>query len=261
MKIFRKMLLLVFLWSGYSSASAQLYTGMSGLIHVPSAEMHKEGNARIGMYFLNKEFTPDGKGFAYKGEKYNTTDYYLSITPFWWMEASYTFTLQKTLAEGRERPKFNQKDRYFSLKLSPIQEKKGKWWPSVAVGANDFYGTGDKDKLTDEQIARGDDGNSQYFCNYYVAMSKHLDVKRHELGVHLAYRHFKRNYNNIWNGVVGGITYRPSFAQNLRAIAEYTGNEINVGADCLLWKHLFLQVVLQDGKYFSGGVCFCVNLF
>lgn len=256
----RRYILLGLLCICATTLHAQLYTGMSGLIHVPSAEMNKEGNARIGMYFLNKEFTPD-KGFAHNGAKYNTTDYYLSITPFWWMEASYTFTLQKSLAEGREKPKFNQKDRYFSLKLSPIQEKKGNWWPSVAIGANDFYGTEDKDKLTEEQIARGDDGHSLFFCNYYVAMSKHLDIKRHELGVHLTYRHFKRNYNNKWNGLVGGITYRPSFVQNLRAIAEYTGNEINVGADCLLWKHLFLQVVLQDGKYFSGGLCFQTNLF
>lgn len=57
-----------------------------------------------------------------------------------------------------------------------------------------------------------------------------------------------------------GITYRPSFARNLRVIAEYTENEINVGADCLLWRHLLLQISLQDGKYFSGGVCFCINL-
>lgn len=256
----RRFILLGLLYISATALRAQLYTGMSGLIHVPSAEMHKEGDVRIGMYFMNKEFTPDGKGFAYKGEKYNTTDYYLSITPFWWLEASYTFTLQKTLAEGREKPKFNQKDRYFSLKLSPIREKEGRWWPSIAIGANDFYGTGDEDDLTDEQIARGDDGNSLYFCNYYVAATKHLYIKRHELGVHLTYRHFKREYNSKWNGVVGGITYRPSFANNLRVIAEYTGNEINIGADCLLWKHLFLQVVLQEGKYFSGGLCFCVNL-
>lgn len=240
---------------------AQLYTGMSGLIHVPSAEMHKEGDMRIGMYFMNKKFTPDGKGFAYKGEKYNTTDYYLSITPFWWMEASYTFTLQKTLTEGREKPKFNQKDRYFSLKISPIREKEGKWWPSIAIGANDFYGTGDKDKLTYEQIAHDDDGNSQYFCNYYVATTKHFYLKRHEVGVHLAYRQYKREYNGKWNGVVGGITYRPSFARNLRVIAEYTGNEVNIGMDCLLWKHLFLQGGLQNGKYFSSGICFQMNLF
>lgn len=257
----RRFILIGMLCICANALHAQLYTGMSGLIHVPSAEMHKEGDVRIGMYFMNKEFTPDGNGFAYKGEKYNTTDYYLSITPFWWMEASYTFTLQKTLAEGREKPKFNQKDRYFSLKLSPIREKEDEWWPSVAVGANDFYGTGDKDDLTDVQIANGDDGNSQYFCNYYAAATKHFHIMRHELGVHLAYRHFKREYNSKWNGVVGGITYRPSFARNLRAVAEYTGNEINIGADCLLWKHLFLQAVLQDGKYFSGGVCFQMNLF
>lgn len=239
---------------------AQFYTGMSGLIHVPSAEMNKEGNARIGMYFLNKEFTPD-KGFSYRGEKFNTTDYYLSITPFWWIEIGYTFTLQKTLAEGQEKPKYNQKDRYFSFKLSPIQEKKGKWWPAIAIGANDFYGTGDKDKLTEEQIAHGDDGNSLYFCNYYVAVTKHFYVKQHELGVHLAYRHFKRDYNAKWNGFVGGITYRPSFFPDLRVIAEYTGDDINIGIDLLLWKHLFLQAVLQDGKYFSGGVCFQTDLF
>lgn len=252
----KKIIILCLLCICVTTLRAQLYTGMSGLIHVPSAEMNGEGDARIGMYFLNNHLTPE-QGFG----KYNTTDYYLSITPFWWIEVSYTFTLQKTLAEGFQTPKFNQKDRYFSLKICPVREKEGKWWPSIAVGANDFYGTGDKDQLTDEQIAQGSDGNSLYFCNYYVAVTKHLCIKRHELGFHMAYRHFKREYNSKWNGVVGGITYSPSFARNLRAIAEYTGNEVNIGADCLLWKHLFLQVVLQDGKYFSGGICFQTNLF
>ena len=257
----KKIIILFCLCICITTLRAQLYTGTSGLIHVPSADMNKEGDARIGMYFLNRNFTPGGKGFAYQGEKYNTTDYCLSITPFWWMEASYTFTLQKTLAEGRDHPKFNQKDRYFSLKLSPVREREGKWWPSIAVGANDFYGTGDKDQLTDEQIERGDDGNSQYFCNYYVAATKYFCIKRHEVGVHLAYRHFKREYNAKWNGVVGGVTYSPSFARNLRAIVEYTGNEINIGADCLLWRHLFLQAAMVEGRYFTGGLCFQTNLF
>ena len=70
-----------------------------------------------------------------------------------------------------------------------------------------------------------------------------------------------KNYNSKWNGVVGGITYNPSLARSLRVIAEYTGNEVNIGADCLLWKHLLLQATLQNGKYFSGGVCFQTNLF
>lgn len=62
---------------------AQQYTGMSGLIHVPSGEMDEAGEARVGAHFLNKEFTPD-KGFNYEG-KYNTLSHYLSITPFSWL--------------------------------------------------------------------------------------------------------------------------------------------------------------------------------
>lgn len=51
-------------------ASAQLYTGLSGLIHTPSADMNEEGTARIGSYFMNSHFTPDD-GFSYGGR--NTT--------------------------------------------------------------------------------------------------------------------------------------------------------------------------------------------
>lgn len=33
---------------------AQQYTGMSGLIHVPSGEMDEAGEARVGAHFLRK---------------------------------------------------------------------------------------------------------------------------------------------------------------------------------------------------------------
>lgn len=237
------------------SLLAQQYTGMSGLIHTPSAEMDKEGDARVGVHFLNREFSPNN--FSY-----HTTTHYLSITPFSWVEIGYTCTLMKGIKviDGNVTDGgYSHKDRYFSVKIQPVKE--GRWWPALAIGTNDPYGTGNKDKLTDEQIARGDDGNSQYFCNYFVAATKHLYIKQHELGVHLAYRHFKRDYNSKWNGIVGGITYRPSFARSLRAIAEYTSNDINIGIDCLLWKYFLLQASLQDGRYFSGGVCFRTNLF
>ena len=102
---------------------------------------------------------------------------------------------------------------------------------------------------------------NQIFGNVYVAATKHLDIEGHCIGFHLAYRKWKRSCNRKWNGPVGGITFRPSFLKSLRAIAEYTGNEVNIGADCLLWKHLLLQASLQNGKYFSGGVCLQMNLF
>ena len=231
--------------------SAQQYTGMSGLIHVPTAEMDKEGDARIGVHFLNREMTPNESFFYNNGKKYHTFSHYLSFTPFSWMELGYTCTLlrKKSKPSDSSIGHYGLKDRYFSLKLRPLKE--GKWWPAIAVGCNDFW---------DSRASVSGEGGELYFGNLYAAASKHFDIGLHEVGVHVAYRHYRRKYNKKWDEPIGGITYCPSFARNLRVIAEYTGNEINVGADCLLWRHLLLQVSLQDGKYFSGGVCFCINL-
>lgn len=255
MRLFRQMLLSVFLSAGCLSSPAQLYTGLSGLINTPSAEMSEEGTARVGGYFMSKHFTPDDDGrygFVYDGRKYNTADFYLSVTPFKWIELGYTFTLQKSLLEGYDKPKYNQKDRYFSVKLNPLRE--GRYHPAIAIGSNDFIGSPTK------RHGHGGSG-AGYFCNYYVVATKHFKPAGHQIGINLAYRYCPTVYSEKWEGVVGGVTWQPKWVPNLRAIAEYTGNEINIGADCLLWRHLFLQVVLQDGKHFSGGVCCQVNLF
>lgn len=225
---------------------AQQYTGMSGLIHVPSADMCPEGEARIGGHFLNREFVPD-EAFNCLGKgKYHTTDHYLSITPFSWLELGYTCTLMKGLKDSSKPDDigFYHKDRYLSFKVRPLRENK--WWPSIAVGSNDPVTTSSK--------------RNRIFSNFYVAATKHLDLKGHSIGFHLAYRKWKYNYNSKWNGPVGGITYQPSFQPNLRVIAEYTGDDVNVGFDWKLWKHLLVQSSLQNGKYFSGGICFCINL-
>lgn len=255
MKDLRWMFLLVFLLVGYSSMHAQQYTGMSGLIHVPSADMDAAGEARIGVHFLNKEFTPTN--FSY-----HSMSHYLSITPFSWIEIGYTCTLMKGNKVVENKPVkvgYYHKDRYFSVKLQPLKE--GKWWPAIAIGANDPYGTGSKTETDKESGSiKSGDGKSQYFCNFYIAASKHIDLKGNSLGFHLACRKWKREYNSKWNGPVGGITFQPSFQKNLRAIAEYTGDDINIGFDWLLWKHLLIQSSLQNGKYFSGGVCFQMNL-
>lgn len=246
----RRMSLLGLLAAGCLSAAAQQYTGMSGLIHVPSAEMDAAGEARIGAHFLNREFTPDNF-------PYHTMSHYLSITPFSWMEIGYTCTLMKgdKVKDGVVTgTAYNQKDRYFSVKVQPLKE--GRWWPAVAVGTNDPYGT----EGPSEGNAEGGGVKSQYFSNWYVAATKHVDLKGHRIGAHLAYRKWKRDFNGKWNGVVGGITYRPAFQPSLRVMVEYTGEDVNVGMDWKLWRHLLLQSSLQDGKYFSGGLCFCLNL-
>ena len=47
------------LTTGAQPAAAEEYGGITGLIHTPSAEMNPAGMARIGAFFLNREFLPD----------------------------------------------------------------------------------------------------------------------------------------------------------------------------------------------------------
>lgn len=230
-------------------AEAQEYSGITGMIHVPTAETAAEGEARLGFTFLNSRFLPDT--YQYEGNKYSTTNHFLAITPFSWLELAYVCTILKG-EDDNGNVGHNRKDRYFHVKVRPLKE--GKWWPAIAVGVQD------PGRKVNESYADGEYPVNDYFQNYYVAASKHFLLDRHELGVHLAYRYFTSDFNAKWRGIAGGVTYRPSFARNLRVIAEYTGDDVNIGADCLLWRHLFLQASLQNGKYFTGGVCFRINL-
>ena len=234
-------------------AAAQQYTGMSGLIHVPDADMDSAGDARIGMHYLDRHMLPD-RSFVFQGKPYNTIDAYLSITPFSWVEVGFTMTFfRKLMYNGHESHWKN--DRYFSVKFQPLREKKGKWWPSIAVGSNDFVSSG----LT---VHTNPESGNNYFRNFYVAATKHFEPRGHDIGVTLAYRYYTQNYARKWNGVVGAVTYRPRFFRPLRGILEYAGGgQVNFGVDCLLWKHLLIQASLQRFKYFSGGVCYVVNLF
>lgn len=139
---------------------SQQYTGMSGLIHVPSADMDNERDVRIGSHFLNKQFLPD-EAFDYKG-KYHSADFYVSITPFARVEIGYTFTLRKGNREyfAPNDIGYHRKDQYISLKVQPLKEKEGKWWPSVAIGTNDpKTGTHKKD-------ADSEKNKNQHFGNY-----------------------------------------------------------------------------------------------
>lgn len=231
------------------AANAQQYTGISGLIHVPSADMHHEGDAGFGIHFLNKNMLPD-VGFLYQNEKYNTYDYYLSITPYSWIELSYICTKRMDVVD--DKPVYRRKDRNFSLKIRPLKE--GKYWPAVAIGCNDIGSS------VASIITSNNDNVQLYFQNYYVAATKHFELGGNELGVTLAYRYYTRDYNSKWNGLVGGLAFRPSFFPQARAVVEYTGNEFQVGVDALLFRHFFLQASLKDFKYPNIGLCFQMNL-
>ena len=226
---------------------AQMHVGMNGLIHVPTADMDTVGLARLGMNYVPKEMVPDG--MKCDGEKFNTFTHYMSVTPFRWIELGYGCTLWKfhyNLNPNRGTG-FYAKDRYFSVKIQPIAEDR--WWPSLVVGGNDVYGSSD-----------GGESGSNFYRNYFVAASKHFDVKGHLFGAHLAYRDWYRPYNKRWDGVVGGITYQPAFYQPLRAMVEWDGDAVNIGVDCRVYKYFLIQCGLYDCQHFTAGVSLCVNL-
>lgn len=231
------------------SVSAQQYYGMNGLINVPSADMDTVPVAHIGAHYLNKHMVPDMMKLKPEGRKFNSWSNYLSIQPFKWLEVGYGYTLWKfhRNLDPTAKVGFYAKDRYFSGRVQPVREKK--WWPSVVLGGQDVWGSRDKGQ-----------SSSNYYQNFYVAATKHVELWKQSFGFHLAYRYWRLEGNKKWNGVVGGITYQPSFYKPLRVIGEYDGQYVNIGADCTLWRYVMLQAMLQKCKYFSGGVCLRVPL-
>ena len=59
---------------------------------------------------------------------------------------------------------------------------------------------------------------------------------------------------------MGGLSFRPAFFPQGRAIVEYTGNEFLIGADALLWQHVRIQASLIDFKYLNLGLCLQLNM-
>ena len=240
-------LVTAFLFTLPFAVRAQQFLGTSGLLHVPSAEMHHEGDAFLGIHYLDKHMTPD-TGFMYLGEKYNTFDYYVSLAPFKWVEVSYVCVERAHSMSHGEITKWG-KDRSASFKVRPLEE--GRYWPALAIGCNDFATSVFKKNRSDVQL---------YFMNVYLAATKHFTFGGNELGVTVAYRHYLRGYNAKWNGLVGGVTFRPAFFPQARVVAEYTGNEFLLGMDVLLWRHLRLQASVKDFKYVNAGLALQFNL-
>jgi len=105
----------------------------------------------------------------------------------------------------------------------------------------------------------GETGNGYFNCSY-AALSKHLDFKCGELGVHLSYLYNERKDNPL-NGPAFGLNFKPSFHKKLNLIAEYDAKTVNVGAIYSLWAdHFNFLFELQDGKYVSAGLVYKVNL-
>ncbi len=153
---------------------------MTGLLHVPSAEMVLAGTFRGGITYLDKRFLPD-MSYYNDGTPFNTMAYTIGIAAFPWLEVSYTGTLVRDHRNHNsdEPLGYYNEDWHINVKVRPLKE--GKWWPAVAIGWDDIG------NLKSLKISKRLTTNN-FFENLYGVVSKNFDVKGHRLGAHLAYR-------------------------------------------------------------------------
>jgi hypothetical protein len=249
MGIRHKIGLLLILLSFPIMLSAQMTYGVTGLLHMPSGEMQRDKTVMLGGNFLNKANTPPAW-------YYGTYNYYLNVTIFPWFEVAYTCTLFS--AEGLGYKKygysgFMNQDRYFSFRLRALKE--GQFWkymPGVVLGTSDPFTTSSGNQIASEK------GNG-YFSRFYIAATKHFQIGKEEIGVHLAYLYNRRKDYHL-NGPAVGVTYSPSFYRPLTFVAEYDSKDVAVGAMCLLFNHLHLQFEMQQLKWFTGGLAYKLYL-
>ena len=241
--------LLIVLLSFPIMLSAQMTYGVTGLLHMPSAEMQRDKTVMLGGNFLNKALTPPKWN-------YGTYNYYLNVTIFPFLEVAYTCTLFNAESLGFKRyglSGFINQDRYFSFRLRALEE--GQFWkymPAVVLGTSDPFTTSGGGTVA------GEKGNG-YFSRFFIAATKHIQIGKEDVGVHVAYLYNRRQDNKL-NGPAVGLTYSPSFHKPLTVIAEYDSKDFALGATYLLLNHVHMQFEMQQMKWFSGGLAFKMYL-
>lgn len=234
MKI-RLVILTLLVMGMHQHISAQYMLGTTGMMNIPTADQQAPGTVMLGGNYLPKEVMPSRFN-------YNTGNYFVSTSFFSFLELAYRETLGKT-DFMTSKPKYNQQDRSYSIRVCPWKE--GKYLPGLALGAND-------------PIA---DKGANSFQSYYGVITKGFRLGGgHYLSASLGYYlEGKKNsdtkwFGNKYKGIFGGVSYTPAFCKELKLMAEYDSDGVNMGAAVRLWKHLSLHAFTHEFNCVSGGI-------
>lgn len=219
----------------HQSVQAQYMLGTTGMMNIPTADRQTPGTVMLGGNFLPKQVMPSRFN-------YNTGNYFVSLSFFSFLELTYRETLIKENYMS-SKPKYNQQDRSYSIRLCVLKE--GKYVPGLALGAND-------------PIA---DKGANTFQSYYGVITKGLcwGAENHisaSLGYYLEGKknNDTRWFGNKYKGIFGGVSFTPAFCKELKVMAEYDSDGVNVGAAFRLWKHLSMHAFTHDFNCISGGI-------
>jgi hypothetical protein len=210
---------------------AQTLTGTSGLLNIPSADMQADGTFMMGANYLPKLNQP--------ALGYNTGNFYFNVTFLPFLEVAMKNTLVK-VSNGR----YLQQDRALNLRLQLMKEKT--YLPAVTLGVNNIY-------------SEHENNNRNHIGSFYFVLTKHFEVDQTIIGLTSGYG-FKTFQYNQFVGLFGGLSITPHFFKPLTFMGEYDGKGVNLGGSLLFFKHFYLLSMVQQLKYFAGGVAYRVHL-
>ena len=224
------------------SAQGQTILGTPGLMNIPTAEIRQGGTFDGGVSLLEQELEAVPTYYnntAARNEFYNTGLYYINFAPFSFFDITLRETLVKSYKSSGEYG-FYQQDRSLTLRVQPIREKDGCWWPSILIGSNDFYSR------------HGD----SYYAAVYGVMTKTLPIKG--LGKFAITAGYAKPIRKgvLYNGAFGGISVSPYFAPMLRVMGEYDTRGVNVGIGAHLFRHLNLTCFTREFKGISATISY-----
>lgn len=246
------------------SLRAQFTDCTSGLLQMPSAEMHEDATFTITNNYLNRHALPAS------GWSYDTFSYGFSVTFWKCLEVAYICTLfngKKTdggPVSDRQMVLFNQ-DRHFYGKFQILPEGAfgQDWIPAFAVGLSDPTTGSSGNGYVDMSVEGTGNG---YFNRMYAALSKNFDTPWGRVAAHLAYQYNRRSDYRL-NGPAAGVTWRPVWIQyrgvldEVQLIAEYDARTVNVGLIASFWDSRFdLMAECQNFRWFNFGARFNVML-
>ncbi|MBR6842729.1 MAG: YjbH domain-containing protein [Prevotella sp.] len=234
--------LLLSLTLSLTSTYAQTVIGTPGLMNIPTAEVREGCTFDGGVSLIESELEAVPTYYnntEARKEFYNTGLYYIYFSPFSFFDITFRETLVKSEKSSGKKG-FYQQDRSLSLRVRPIREKEGKWWPSVLIGANDFYS------------AHGD----SYYAAVYGVMTKTIPVKG--IGEFAATVGYAKPIHAgvLYDGVFGGASFSPEFAPMVRLMGEYDTRGVNIGIGAHLFRHLNLTCFTREFKGISATISY-----
>lgn len=234
---------------------AQFLDGTTGLLQMPSADMHEGGTAMVFGNFLD----PHTNSTHWD---YNTLAYGANIAFFNRFEFSYICVLHHAEYTRYGIPvSLRDQDRHFAAKFLLLREGEFGWtWlPALAVGVSDpadiksFVG----------YIDAGKKAGSGYFSRLYAVATKHFQTPWGQLGAHAGWQYNRRTDFPL-NGPCAGLDWRPVWLQapwlDLDVVAEYDARTFNVGFIAGLWDRVEVMFDLQSLRWVSFGVRYKINL-